>query len=168
MILRICAAAAAAITALLLQLTLIGPVLPLVPASLPAVLVAAVAIAGGAGPGLTMGFAVGLLADLSSPHPVGLMAAIWLLLGAAVGRHADPRRSRLSAWAIAAVGATLAGLLGQVAVAGFAGAPVDLLALPWRGVQTLIADAALLAVVLPPVRSALGRLSPPRLGIQRV
>jgi hypothetical protein len=39
---------------------------------------------------------------------------------------------------------------------------------PWRGAQALIIDVLLLLAVLPPVRAAMGRLAPPRLGIQRV
>lgn len=168
MLARCTAAAAAAITALLLQMTFVGPLCPHVPASLPAVLVAAVAIVGGAGPGLAMGFSVGLLADLGSPHHVGILAAVWLLLGLGVGRYADPRRSRRSQLLIAAAGAAIAGVVGQIVVAASEGGVVSMAGAPWRGVQALIVDALLLVLVLPPVRAAMGRLAPPRLGIQHV
>ena len=167
MITRACAAIAATLTALLLQLTLIGPIFVAVPASVPAVLVAAVAICAGPGAGMSMGFSVGLIADLGSPHPVGLLALIWLGLGLVVGRYADPRRSRLSATGIAAGYAALAGVIGEVALAAAANAHLDLIPLLGRGIAALLVDLGLVALVLPLTRSVLGRLSPPRLGIQR-
>jgi len=168
MLARAAAAAAAAITAVLLQMTFVGPLSPVVPASLPAALVAAVAIVGGAGPGLAMGFSVGLLADLASAHHVGILAATWLLLGLGVGRYADPRRSRRSQVLIGALGAAIAGVVGQIVVVASSGGVASIAAAPWRGVQALIIDALLLAAILPAARAVMGRLTPPRLGIQRV
>jgi hypothetical protein len=76
---RVAAALAALLTALLLQATLIGPVTMPLPVSLPALLVAAIALVDGPGAGLAFGFAIGLIADLGSEHPAGVLALCWLL-----------------------------------------------------------------------------------------
>jgi hypothetical protein len=65
---------AALLTALLLQATLVGPLAMSVPVSLPAVLVAAVALVDGPATGMSFGFTVGLFADLGSSHPAGVLA----------------------------------------------------------------------------------------------
>lgn len=165
---RVCAAIAATLTALLVQMTFVGPLAPWAPASLPAVMVAAVAITTGPGAGLCLGFCVGLMADLGSRHPVGVLALTWLVLGAAVGRYADPRRARRSALTVAACGAALAGAGAQLLLALTQAHGVQLLALPRQALLALAVDAMLLLAILPAVRSVLGRLGPPRLGIQRV
>lgn len=167
MLARVSAAVAVALTALLLQMTLIGPLAPWAPASLPAVVVAAVAITAGPGAGMSMGFSLGLLADLGSAHPVGVLALTWLGLGAVVGRYADPRRARTSSITIAAVGAALAGIAGQVLLAVLAPHGLALPSLPRQLIVALLVDAALLVLVLPAARSILGRLRAPTLGIQR-
>jgi cell shape-determining protein MreD len=82
---RLLAAATAALTVLLLQATLVAPLTQPVPASLPAVLVAAVALVDGAGTGLAFGFVLGLLADLGSAHPAGVLALSWMAVGLACG-----------------------------------------------------------------------------------
>jgi rod shape-determining protein MreD len=94
--LRVTAAAAAILTALLLQGALIGPVFAPLAVSLPAVMIAAVALHDGASTGLCLGFAAGLIADLGSAHPAGLFALAWMGVGLCCGRAADPRRGTLS------------------------------------------------------------------------
>jgi cell shape-determining protein MreD len=94
--LRATAAAAAILTALLLQGALVGPIFAPLAVSLPAVMIAAVALHDGASAGMCLGFATGLLADLGSAHPAGLLALAWLGVGLCCGRAADPRRGGLS------------------------------------------------------------------------
>ncbi|MCW2603690.1 MAG: Rod shape-determining protein MreD [Pseudonocardiales bacterium] len=167
MVARVCAAIAVALTALLLQMTLVGPLAPWAPASLPAVVVAAVAITAGPGAGMSMGFSLGLLADLGSAHPVGVLALTWLGLGALVGRYADPRRARTSTITLAAIGAALAGIAGEVLLALVQSDAIRIPSLPRQLIIALVLDAALLVLVLPAARSILGRLRAPTLGIQR-
>jgi cell shape-determining protein MreD len=90
--LRATAAAAAILTALLLQGALVAPVFAPLVVSLPAVMIAAVALHDGASTGMCFGFATGLLADLGSAHPAGLLALAWLGVGIGCGLAADPRR----------------------------------------------------------------------------
>lgn len=167
MITRLSAAIAVALTALLLQMTLIGPLTPWAPASLPAVVVAAVAITAGPGAGLSMGFSLGLLADLGSSHPVGVLALTWLGLGAVVGRYADPRRARTSAITLAATGAAVAGIGAELLLALVQAHSIAVPSLPRQLVIALLLDTALLVLVLPAARSILGHLRAPTLGIQR-
>jgi cell shape-determining protein MreD len=108
---RFVAAVAAVVTALLLQATLVGPLAMSWPVSLPAVLVAAVALVEGPATGISFGFTVGLLADLGSSHPAGVLALTWLGLGLLCGLAGD-RRSVLGDAALVA--------LGGAAAAGFA------------------------------------------------
>ena len=91
---RLIAAITALITALLLQATLVAPGTAPLPVSLPAVLVAAVALIDGPATGMSMGFATGLLADLGSTHPAGVLALCWLGIGLVCGTLADRRRLR--------------------------------------------------------------------------
>jgi cell shape-determining protein MreD len=88
---RVAAAAAGLVTSLLLQATLVGPVTAPFPVSLPAVLVAAVALVDGPATGMSFGFAAGLTADLGSHHPAGVLALCWLGLGLVCGTVADRR-----------------------------------------------------------------------------
>lgn len=94
--LRVAAACAALITALLLQATLISPIAPTLQISLPAVLVAAVALIEGPGAAIAFGFSAGLVADLASTHPAGVLALAWMtggvVLGAAGRQLARPLR----------------------------------------------------------------------------
>lgn len=116
---RALAALAAILTALLLQATVIGPVTLPVAVSLPAVLVAAVALVDGPGTGLSIGFVTGLLADLGSDHPAGVLALCWMGAGLLCGCAAGVRSVRVDA-AFAAIVCALASLLGEglLAVAG--------------------------------------------------
>jgi rod shape-determining protein MreD len=94
---RVAAAAAGTLTALLLQATLVAPVTMPVPVSLPAVLVAAVALVDGPAAGMSFGFAVGLMADLGSQHPAGVLALCWMVVGLLCGTVADRRSLRRDA-----------------------------------------------------------------------
>lgn len=115
------AALAAALTALLLQAVLIAPVTSPWPVSLPAVLVAAVALIDGPATGMSFGFAVGLLADLGSDHPAGVLALCWLGVGLLCGMLADRRglrRDAMTAGLVCAAGSFAATLMLAVVHAG--------------------------------------------------
>lgn len=133
--LRAIAALAATLTALLLQATLVGPLAGVVPVSLPAVLVAVVGLSEGPAAGMSFGFTAGLLADVGSAHPAGVLALSWLAIGTVCGLCRDERR-RLPAQA--AVAGTVCGL----AAAG----TVLLLRLLTTGTTPLAYCAAALAV----------------------
>jgi rod shape-determining protein MreD len=118
---RLVAALAAALTALLLQAVLVAPVTAPWPLSLPAVLVAAVALIDGPATGMSFGFAVGLLADLGSNHPAGVLALCWLGVGLLCGMLADRRglrRDALTAGLVCAAGSFVATLFLAVVHAG--------------------------------------------------
>jgi cell shape-determining protein MreD len=99
------AAATAIVTALLLQATVIGPWAAPVPVSLPAVLVAAIALVDGPGAGIGFGFAAGLIADLTSNHAAGVLALCWLGVGLVAGFVADRGSNRRDAATVAVVSA---------------------------------------------------------------
>ena len=100
---RIVAAAAGSITALLVQATLVGPVTAPLAVSLPALVVAAVALVDGPATGMSFGFAVGLAADLGSRHPAGVLALCWLGVGLVCGLVADRRSLRRDALTVGVV-----------------------------------------------------------------
>jgi rod shape-determining protein MreD len=151
---RIAAASAAILTVLLLQATLIGPVTSPWAVSLPAVLVAAVAIQDGPGPGIAFGFTLGLLADLGSDHPAGVLALCWLAVGLAAGLMPSRVSLLRDAVTVGLLGgvAALAGT-GVLALVGRAGAT-------WSDAfvgagPAALGDALLALVVVPVVRSFL-------------
>jgi rod shape-determining protein MreD len=111
--LRVVAALASMLTALVLQAALVSPLGGTAPASLPAVLVAAVALVDGPAAGMSFGFALGLLADLGSRHPAGVLALCWLGLGLLAGAASGRRSVRADA-AVAAVLCTLAAAASTV------------------------------------------------------
>lgn len=161
---RVAAGSAAMITALLLQATIIGPVMLPVTVSLPAVLVAAVALVDGPGVGMALGFSGGLFADLVSTHPAGVLALSWLGVGLACGLLADRRSVRADAATAAlvcALAAAAAGLL--LATISGAGATDTLRYLVPAG----LTDALLALAVVPVVRAFLGgeRLRRPPVGL---
>ena len=124
------------------------------PLSLPAVLVAAAALVEGPTTGMAFGFSLGLVADLGSSHPAGVLALSWLGLGLVCGLAGD-RRTVLGDVLIAAVGCALAtlfaGLLLAVVHAGGATAWVAV-----RGtVPAGVGDALLALAVIPLVRAFL-------------
>lgn len=163
------AALAALLTALLLQATLVGPAAMSVPVSMPAVLVAAVALVNGPATGISFGFTVGLVADLGSSHPAGVLALSWLGLGLVCGLAAD-RRTVLGDAVVAAVFCMLAGvfatLLLTVVHAGGATA--------WLAVRTAVpaglGDGFLALAAVPIVRAALRteRLRAPRVTVSEL
>jgi rod shape-determining protein MreD len=120
---RIFAAGLAVALVVLLQGTLVARVpLPGGSPSLALLLVVGVALAAGPAAGLGCGFAAGLVIDLMSDHPAGVLAICLALVGFAVGLlETDPDRSAF--WPMVVVGvsaaaaqllfAALIGLLGN-------------------------------------------------------
>jgi hypothetical protein len=118
---RLVAAIAGILTVLVLQATLVGPVCAPYPVALPAVLVAAVAFVDGPATGMSLGFAAGLVADLGSNHPAGVLALCWLGVGLVSGTVADRRsvgRDALSAGLVCGAGAVAATLLLAIVHSG--------------------------------------------------
>ena len=151
---RAAAALAAIITALLLQATLVAPLAVPVPVSLPALVVAAVALVDGPGTGLSFGFAMGLVADLASAHPAGVLALSWLVVGLVCGLGADGTSVRLDAAIAAGVCSVVtAGTTVVLAVLDSSGASV------WDAVHyfvpTVLGDALLALALVPLVRRML-------------
>ena len=108
---RIAAALAGILTVLLLQATLVAPVCTPFAVSLPAVLVAAVALVDGPATGISFGFAAGLMADLGSRHPAGVLALCWLGVGLVCGAISNRRSVRRDALTVGIV----CGLAGSAA-----------------------------------------------------
>jgi rod shape-determining protein MreD len=161
---RVAAAIAALLTALVLQATLVGPLADTVPASLPALLVAAIAVVDGPGSGLAFGFAAGLITDLGSEHPAGVLALCWLAVGLACGRLNAPnariRHDVLVATlvcGVASVASTL--LLAAIGADGAVATDAVRYAIP-----ATVIDGLLALVVVPLVRLFLhsDRLRAPR------
>jgi rod shape-determining protein MreD len=148
---RLAAALAALVTALLLQATLVAPLALPLPVSLPAVLVAAIALIDGPATGMSFGFATGLVADLASEHPAGVLALAWLGLGLVAGMAGARRSVRgdaATAAALCAVASVVATLLLSAVHAGGASA--------WLAVRDVIpvglGDALLALAVVPVAR----------------
>jgi cell shape-determining protein MreD len=114
---RLATALAAILTALLLQATLVSPAAITAQLSLPAVLVAAVALESGPGTGMSLGFATGLTADLASAHAAGVFALCWLAVGVGCGVLADARRRVLAQATIAAAACAVAGAAATLILA---------------------------------------------------
>lgn len=152
---RAAAAIAAVLTVLLLQATLVGPLTMPVPASLPALLVAAVALVDGPGTGLGFGFAVGLVADLGSEHPAGVLALCWLVVGLVCGRCASPHASVRRDAALAATVCGLASVAATLvlAIVGADGASVELAL--HDAIPATLLDALLALVVVAATRKCL-------------
>jgi cell shape-determining protein MreD len=151
---RVAAALAAALTALLLQATVVAPATFPWPISLPAVLVAAVALVDGPATGISLGFAVGLLSDLGSRHPAGVLALCWMGVGLVCGRLAERRtvrRDAVIAGVTCALGAAAATVLLTVLHSGAALSQAVTYLAP-----TALGDAVLAVLVVPLVRRMLG------------
>ena len=155
---------AALLTALVLQATLVGPLADAIPASLPALLVAAIAVVDGPGAGLAFGFAAGLITDLGSEHPAGVLALCWLAVGLVCGRLNAPnariRHDVLVATLVcglASVASTL--LLATIGADGATATDAVRYAIP-----ATVIDGLLALVVVPLVRLFLhtDRLRAPR------
>ena len=120
---RVFAVGLAIAFAVLLQGTLFAR-LPL-PGGVPnlaLLLVVGVALAGGTAAGLGCGFAAGIVMDLMSDHPVGVLAICLALVGFVVGLlETDPDRSVFWPMVVVAVAAAAAQVL-FAALAGLLGA----------------------------------------------
>jgi cell shape-determining protein MreD len=141
------------ITALLLQAALIAPATSPWPISLPVVLVAAVALVDGPAAGMSFGFATGLLADLGSNHPAGVLALCWLGIGLLCGMVADRRslrRDAVTAGVVCAIGTSAATIVLAVTHSGVAASDAIVYAVP-----TALGDALLAFAVLALVRRML-------------
>jgi cell shape-determining protein MreD len=153
---RVAAALAAILTALLLQATVVAPTTYPWPVSLPALLVAAVGLREGAGSGMSIGFATGLVADLASRHPAGVLALAWLGVGLVAGLLADRGRVRRDA-VVAGALCTAAGTATSLALAVLSGvASVSgATAVARAAVPTLLVSCALALALVPLVRAML-------------
>ncbi len=82
------------------------------------VLVAGIAMAVGPGPGTSVGFAAGLVCDLLSDHPAGMLALVFCLVGYVCGLMPDAsERSVLLPLAVVVAAAVAAGLAFAVVLA---------------------------------------------------
>jgi rod shape-determining protein MreD len=115
---RIAAGIAGLLTALAVQAGVIAPLSLSIPISLPALLVATVALSDGPGAGIALGFGAGLIADLGSSHPAGVFALTWMAIGIVCGLasgKSSMRSHALLAAIVCAVGAAAStGLLTLV------------------------------------------------------
>lgn len=152
--LRPVAALAAIVTVSILQAALVSPLAMTVPISLPALLVAAVALVDGAAAGMAFGFTAGLIADLGSAHPAGVLALVWTCLGVVCGMAATGRSVRedvLTAATGAAIAGAVATLVLAMVHAGGASA--------WSAIRTFapcwVVAAAFACVLVPLTRMAL-------------
>jgi cell shape-determining protein MreD len=139
---RVAAGAAGVVTALLLQATVVGPVCAPLAVSLPALLVAAVALEDGPATGMSFGFITGLVADLGSRHPAGVLALCWLAVGLLCGTVADRhslRHDAVTAGVVTAVAGGVAGLLLVVVHRGGTAREVAAHLLPALAVDVLLA-----------------------------
>jgi cell shape-determining protein MreD len=146
---RLVAAVAAILTALLLQGALVAPLASPIAASLPAVLVAAVALVDGPGAGMSFGFVCGLTADLGSDHPAGVLALTWLGVGLVAGQVAGRRTVRADAALAGVLCALASGVTALLLVISHSGGVSA-----WLAVRDVIPAGlvdALLALVLVPV-----------------
>jgi rod shape-determining protein MreD len=151
---RVAAALAVILTAMLLQATLVAPLALPVPVSLPAVIVAAVALVDGPGSGLAYGFAAGLIADLGSTHPAGVLALTWMGIGLLCGLAADRctvHRDAATAAVMCALASLVAGVLLAVLHSGGATVGNAL----WYAVPAGLGDALLALLVVPVTRAFL-------------
>jgi len=159
MLSRAALAAAAVLTVLLLQATLIGPLTFPVAVSLPVLTVVVVGIFTGPGVGIALGFATGLLADLGSDHPAGVLALCWLgagLCAGVVGGLATQRGYRTREIALMSAGiATVTSFASTTLLAVLGSHAASL----WLAVRDLtpiaLTDALLGLFVVPAVRAML-------------
>jgi rod shape-determining protein MreD len=152
---RVAAAMALILTSLILQATLVGPVAAPFSVCLPAVVVGCVALVSGPGTGISLGFATGLLADLGSEHPAGLLAFVWLGVGVCCGLFGQQLRSvrdgALVVGLVGAISSVVAALLLLVLHQQYATLGQTLL----RAGPTAVGDVVLALLVLPLVRAML-------------
>jgi hypothetical protein len=147
---RVAAASAAILTALLLQATVVAPAALTAQLSLPAVLVAAVALESGTGTGISLGFASGLIADLGSAHAAGLLALCWMGVGICCGLLADERRRIVPEVVLAALAAVAAGVLTTLGLT-VVGEPGGTVLAAVHGVLPSLAGNLVLAALVVPL-----------------
>jgi rod shape-determining protein MreD len=152
---RAIAALAAMLTAMLVQAALIAPLTLPIPVCLPAVVVAAVAMVDGAGVGMAFGFTAGLLADLASVHPAGVLALCWLVVGLTCGLAADRVSVRRDAAIAACVSAVAASTSVLMLTALHADGATAARAVS-DFVPTVLGDALLALLLVPIARGLLG------------
>lgn len=149
-VVRVAAASAAIVTALLLQATVVAPAALTAQLSLPAVLVAAVALESGPGTGISLGFTCGLIADLGSAHAAGLLAVCWMGVGICCGLLADERRRFVPEVLLAAFAAVAAGALTTLSLT-VVGEPGGTVLAAVRGVLPSLAGNLVLAALVVPL-----------------
>jgi rod shape-determining protein MreD len=157
---RFLLAAASVVTALLLQVTIIGR-LPLPGAAPDLVLVLVVAFALVEGPmsGMVTGFVAGLLADGLSVHQMGRLALVYALVGYVAGMlHDDTERSTLQPFGAVLLGAVLA--LGAFSLEGvlLADPRITLQPVVRAAVSSVPYDVVLTPFVVPLVAALVRRL----------
>jgi rod shape-determining protein MreD len=150
---RLIAAAAAVLTVLVLQATVVTPLTASLAVSLPAILVAAIGVELGVSAGLSVGFCAGLLADLGSQHPAGVLALAWLLLGAVTGLLGQPRRRAYRSVAVVTVTTGACGLLVSLALALFDAPSMPFGSIVVAALPSTAVDAALALLLVPAVRA---------------
>jgi cell shape-determining protein MreD len=149
---RVAAALAALLTALLLQATLIGPVTMPLPVSLPALLVAAIALVDGPGAGLAFGFAIGLIADLGSEHPAGVLALCWLGVGLVCGLCSNAHVPVLRDVVIAGAVCGAASIVATELLAALDAGPTSLDTAVRSGILATLVDLGMALALVPLVR----------------
>jgi cell shape-determining protein MreD len=149
---RIAAAIAALITALLLQATLIGPLTMSLPVSLPALLVAAIALVDGPGAGIAFGFATGLVADLGSEHPAGVLALCWLGVGLLCGLCSAHGAPVLRDVVVAAGVCGVSGVVATILLAVLDATPTTADTAMRSGILATLLDVALAVALVPLLR----------------
>ena len=150
------------VAAVVLQTALIARVqLPYGRPDLVLVVVVAIALVGGAGMGMSAGFAAGLLVDLLSDYPAGMLALVLCLagFGCGLGRAAAKRGVLVPLLVVAA--AAVGTRLGYAALLAIVGSPrldwrVALAALP----GSVTYDLVLAVFVVPVVAAMYRRLDP--------
>jgi cell shape-determining protein MreD len=102
---------------------------------------------------MSVGFSAGLLADLASPHPAGVLALAWLLLGLGTGLAADPRRRLAVSIAFAGVAAGVVGLLVVVVLVAVGSPSSPLGTVVPLALPSALGDLVVAALVLPLTRA---------------
>ena len=151
-------AAVLVVSAVLAQTTLIAPLhLPYGWPDLVLVVVVAIALAGGATAGMAAGFGGGLLADLLSDHPAGVLALLLCVVGFGCGLLPDGPRRRIPARLAVVAGAAVAAVLGYAGLLAILGSP----RLDWRVIAAYLPGSAaydvILALIVVPAVSAMYR-----------
>lgn len=153
---RVFLAAGALLIALVLQGTVLARLpLPGGQPNLVLVLVVAIALLSGASVGMAFGFSAGLVSDLVSDHPAGVLALCFLIVGFGVGLvNSHSERSLLFPLGVTAVAAFIS-YLGYAALLELLNHPVDLQQLP----GTVLYDVLLAPFVVPVVGAVARRLA---------